>query len=419
MRARISVLLKKHSWSVLVVCFFLQNLSNVTIAAESEGEVENLLGGVRHNIAERLASMKGNQALLLGQAKVVGDFNSTAYRFGLNETGPLARDYSIKMVWAPDRKRALFTGANHGRPHRLNDVWEFDLSILSWILLYPPDNPRSYAGLGDDAGDVIFERGVLRTKRGGPVVIGHSWWGISYDEKNRLLMFMSTWDTNQKSAIRQLGGDPASRYQGPPLWSFDPEKRIWKAIKSQKPYPRAPFGGLLEYIPDNEGLVWHTNHWQMRATWVFNPGENAWTKAISHEDSVDFIKTSPKPEQVGYYDSKRKLIVAQRGGDTFHFDSKRGVWSHVLSKPDGVDDWPSGHDAYTPFYYNPATGKGIFVDFRTNQIWSYDPSNHTWAKVLPYGDQMPRGAKRLAYFDAQQNVFVVIDGIDVWVYRPI
>ena len=62
------------------------------------------------------------QAVLLGQAKVMGDFNDTARKYNLHKTGPLARDFTLKMVWALERKRALYCGANHGVPHRLNDV---------------------------------------------------------------------------------------------------------------------------------------------------------------------------------------------------------------------------------------------------------------------------------------------------------
>ena len=59
------------------------------------------------------------------------------------------------------RTRALFAGANHGSPHRLNDVWEFDLPSLTWAMLYAPDLPRGYADLGKDTSDVEFKDGVL------------------------------------------------------------------------------------------------------------------------------------------------------------------------------------------------------------------------------------------------------------------
>lgn len=93
-------------------------------------------------VLEKLAALKPNHAVLLGKSDVVGEFNDTARRYDLHRTGPRGRDFTIKVCWAPDRRRALFCGANHGVPHRLNDVWEFDLPSLSWAMLYAPDNPR-------------------------------------------------------------------------------------------------------------------------------------------------------------------------------------------------------------------------------------------------------------------------------------
>src|SRR5205807_535934 len=105
-------------------------------------------------VLEKLAALKPNRAVLLGKADVVGEFNDTARRYDLHRTGPRGRDFTIKVCWAPDRRRALFCGANHGVPHRLNDVWEFDLPSLSWAMLYAPDLPRGYGDLGKDTSDV-------------------------------------------------------------------------------------------------------------------------------------------------------------------------------------------------------------------------------------------------------------------------
>ena len=93
----------------------------------------------------KLRALRPNQAVTLGQAQVMGDFNDVARRFNLHKTGPRGRDFTIKMVWAPERRRVLFCGANHGVPHRLNDVWEFDLAALTWAMLYAPDLPRDPA----------------------------------------------------------------------------------------------------------------------------------------------------------------------------------------------------------------------------------------------------------------------------------
>src|SRR5688572_8570098 len=59
-------------------------------------------------VLEKLAALKPNQAVLLGKADVVGEFNDTAKKYDLHKTGPKGRDFTIKMCWAPERKRALF-----------------------------------------------------------------------------------------------------------------------------------------------------------------------------------------------------------------------------------------------------------------------------------------------------------------------
>ena len=368
-------------------------------------------------VLRALARLERNQAVVLGNARVLGEFNQVARRFQLDRTGPLGRDYSIKMVWAPDRKRALFTGANHGGPHRLNDVWEFDLGALTWVLLYAPDNPRSYSGLGHDASDVRFENGVLITERGGPAVIGHTWWGITYDLPNRRLLFMNNWDTNQDAAVRQLGGDPADRYRGTPLWSFDPQRKQWELLRTPKPYPRAPFGGMLEFIPDLGGAIWHTNHWMMHATWLYQPRTGQWENLSANAATKDFASASPKTEQVGYYDPTRKIVISQRSDETFHFDVTTRQWSKVRSRPEGAEAWPNGHDAFAPMYFDPVSRHGFLVDFRTNVLWSYDPDSGRWAPLAPEGPPMPKGSKRLAYFDIDHGVLVVIDSTVVWAYR--
>ena len=163
----------KH-WK-LILLFFWASSSNLVFG--QQGKAGELL--VNETVAAKIKALKPNHAVLVGEAKVVGDFNEVAKRWNLHKTGPRGRDFTIKMVWAPERRSVLFCGANHGVPHRLNDVWEFDLSALTWFMLYAPDNPRDYTGLGKDFSDVEFKDGILITKRGGPAIIAHTWWGLT------------------------------------------------------------------------------------------------------------------------------------------------------------------------------------------------------------------------------------------------
>ncbi len=368
-------------------------------------------------VLEKLKNLKENQGVLLGKAAVVGDFNDVARSFNLDKTGPMGRDFSIKMVWAPDRKRVLFCGANHNVPHRLNDVWEFDLSSLTWVMLYAPDNPRDYTGLGKDFSDVLFKDGVLITKRGGPASIGHTWWGLAYDENEKTIMFMNTWVTNYKKSVEQIGGDPSLLYAGPPLWSFNPATLKWKAHLAPKPFPIAPFGGMLEYIPELKGTIWHTNNWQMQATWLFDFPSNTWKNLNANKESGDFQKTAAEPEQVGYYDPKRKIIVAHRHKATSHYDIKKNTWINKINAEKDASDIPYGHDAYSPMVYDPNSGHGLLIEFRTRTLWVYDPDAIKWTKLNPNGDPVPQGNKPIIYFDLVHKALVLIQGTNVWAYR--
>jgi hypothetical protein len=395
-------------------CFLVVTLCIAT--AHSQEPVQPALP-VNEEALAKIQQLKPNQGAIIGKAQVVGEFNDVAKRFELDRTGPRGRDFTIRMVWAPERKRVLFCGANHAVPHRLNDVWEFDLAAMAWIMLYAPDNPRDYTGLGKDPSDVEFKDGILITKRGGPAVIGHTWWGLTYDPELKQMLFMNTWVTNKKKAVEQLGGDPEQLYPGAPLWAFSPQSGKWTMIKTEPPYPRAIFGGMLEYIPTLKGTIWHANNWQMHGTWLYDAKTNAWKDLQANTSQGDFEQQAPAPEQVGYYDPRRNWVIVHRHKATHHYDVAKNTWTKVLSFDQDSDQVPYGHDAYAPMYYDPASGHGLLIEHKTNSLWAYDPDKIAWTKLTPEGDPIPEGNKRLAYIDYAQNVFVLLHGTTVWAYR--
>lgn len=364
---------------------------------------------------QKIETLGPNQAVLLGEARVTGDFNPVARQFDLHKTGPKGRDFSIKMVWAPERQRALFLGANHKVPHRLNDVWEFDLGALTWALLYAPDNPRGYDDLGKDMSDVEYTDGILVTRRGGPAVIAHTWWGLTYDPVRREALFMNTWLTKQGKGIEMLGGNPAHHYKGPPLWAFSPESRQWRPIKTAKPWPKSPFAAMLEYVPELDGAIWHSNNFKMQATWLYDPATNKWRDLQANAGDGNFSNSAPGPEQVAYYDPRRQIIVAQRGLATYHFDIRKREWNKVMTGEKGRV--PYGHDAFAPVAFDPSSGHGLLLDMKKNILWAYNPDQSAWTPLNPGGDPLPKGKKRLAYFDPAHGVLVVINGRKVWAYR--
>lgn len=401
-------------WFALLVA----SMAVLSVGAEpaAQGPIKPELP-VHEPALARIKGLQPNEARVVGQARVVGEFNEVARQFNLHKTGPRGRDFTIRMVWAPERRRALFCGANHGVPHRLNDVWEFDLGSLTWVMLYAPDHARDYTGLGKDPSDVEFRDGILITRRGGPAVIAHTWWGLTYDPEQRMMLFMNTWVTDQKKAVAQLGGDPSQLYAGPPLWAFTPQTGRWKMLKTNPPYPRPIFGGMLEYVPELKGSIWHANNWQMHGTWLYDARSNAWKDLKANGKTADFEKQAPQPEQVGYHDPKRKLVIVQRHRDTFHYNPQANAWTKVATADKDSELVPFGHDARAPMYHDPVSGHGLLVDFTTSTLWAYDPDKTTWTKLRPEGDRMPEGSKRLAYFDPAHNVFVVLHDTTVWAYR--
>ena len=383
--------------------------ASATWAAEARAQKPLL----REDVLRRVRALTPGDAVELGHATVVGELNDTARRFGLQRTGPQARDYCRRMAWAPQRSRALYAGANHGTPHRLNDVWEFDLRSLSWILLYAPDLPRGYANLGSDASDVLFVDGELRTRRGGPAVIGHTWSGLTWSLRHRCMLFMNTWPVDVDAMVRSIGADPSQRDRSPPLWAFDPDTGQWSRWRTPGPWPKAAVGALLEDVPELGGVVWHMNNWQLQGSWLLRDSDRQWERIASTQQQPDFSSQAPGRELVGYHDPARRLIVAQFQDRTFHFDTMRRRWADMAAP-----DAPRAHDATATFVRNPIDGGGVLVDLNGGRLWLYDPDKPSWTPWAPHGSPMPPGRHTLAYADMNLGVIVVIDDTAVWVCRP-
>jgi hypothetical protein len=142
-----------------------------------------------------------------------------------------------------------------------------------------------------------------------------------------------------------------------------------------------------------------------------------WRNLQANGDEKDFAANAAEPEQVGYYDPSRKLVIAHRHKATSHYDIKINRWKKVIDASQDSKMVPYGHDAFSPMYFDPASGHGLLVEFKTNALWAYDPDKIAWTKLTPTGAAMPTAGKRLAYVDQKYNVFVILDGTQVWAYR--
>ena len=375
------------------------------LASEQSGtEVERILAG-----------LGDNSSCLLPAAKVEGEFGPILKEFGLDKNGPQGRDFSIKMAWMSDRKRAFYCGANHGSPHRMNDAWEYDLPSNTWSLLYDPDY--------NDAGDrmnrlaqagVTLKDGVLVTARGGPVHVAHTWWGLTYDPELQAALWMCVWPGyGMKEKLEHVQSDASQLYKGPPLWAFFPAEKKWQPILSQPPFlQRVGLAGTLQYIPDLRGSLWYHRD---NGTWLFDSNAGEW------KDLKPTVQKGSQPlmiENVMCYDSKNKVLVAHREDKdgfkkTYHYDVAANAWTRTVESADG----PAGHDASTQFYHDSVGEVCLLFENGSKKLWAYSVTGKKWTQLAPQGAPPPDWKRLIGYFDPARNVYVVLSQRNVWVYR--
>ncbi len=370
----------------------------------------------KNEILEKIKKLKDNEACLLEAPTIIEELGNFAEGWHqMKKFGPNGRDYSIKMAWMPDRKRAFFCGANHQAPHRFNDAWEYDLASNTWVLLYVPDYNDCGKITDYDKETLVLKDGWLRTKKGGPAHPAHTWWGLTYDPNIKGAIWFCAWPNYRLDAkLGAIGADKSQLYNGPPLWVFYPETKKWEPLKTEKPWPRSDaYGASLEYVPDLKKSV-------------FQYGE----RFILDLENKKWEESSPKGEHVPgesiiYFDELRKQFVAHFGykensmtAMTYVAKLENGKilpWAKVLE----AENLPRGHDARSMLYYDNHSHKGLLFENDTKFLWAYDPDANTWSKQEPTGEKLSEEHKGriVSYFDRERNVFVVLGSGWVWCYR--
>lgn len=395
----------------VALCWFAMGFTPSSEAAE---KIEPALEPNQAGLA-RLAALEDNSSCLLGNPQVMenlGDWAEGWHR--MKETGPVSRDFTIKMAWMPDRQRAFFCGANHGAPHRFNDAWEYDLASNSWVLLYKPDYNDAGKITDYDRKTLVFDQGWLRTTGGGPAHPAHTWWGLTYDPRMKAALWYCAWPGYRLDAkLEVVGKTRDDLYKGPPLWAFYPATKKWEPVPSQEPWPKTSFGASLEYIPELGGSLWQHHD----GSWLFDSEKRSWQAYPGGGASLPI-------ETLVCHDPTRKLMIAHRGEHretpprTWHMalaDGKPSDWVQVAESA----DLPNGHDARSFMYFDPVGKTPLLYERATKAIWSYDPDARKWTRLAPNGPAPPFGERErtLAYLDPVRNVFVVIGYDDVWCYR--
>ena len=413
---------------LVVACLAAASMSTSEAAGENGRKLEPVLAP-DPKVMQVLAGLGDNSTAVLENGRIVGEFNALSKQFRLDTRGPGGRDFSIKMVWAPERGRALFCGANHGVPHRMNDAWEHDLASNTWVMLYAPDwNDRHVK----DFSNAVVKDGSLQTKSGGgPVHVAHTWWGLTYDPGLKAMLWMCSWPGGAKSKVEKMGGDVSKLYKGPPLWAFFPETRKWKQLMAPPPCPRGGVAGMLEYVPELGGTVWYAS--RVGACWLYDSKANKW-KNLNVKWGAN---SRPAGEQVAAWDSVNKLLVThcgpgKKGGKrTSHYSPATNSWELAFSAPREDMNAPRGHDAGTPMYYDPHNQVCIIYsqakysrggkDNSPTCLWAYSVKTKKWEKLSPKGPAAPKTRKgrlpKLGYFNPEHNVLVLTRGTTAWLYR--
>lgn len=363
----------------------------------------------------RIAALPDNTWLKLPKFKVAGDIawcstnNYNAHN--MVTLGPSIRGYSVQMAWAPERKRALYCGANHQAPHYLNDVWEYDLAANTWTCLCPPDTHFNPSEAWVKA-NVVVTNGVATTRRGGPIRPCHTWDGLCYDAERRRLLWLDparglifgSWDKVVAALGADLKPEDAKLKPAPWIFEFDPAARKWDSVWTG--IPDAGEACVLEYLPDRKAFFLKGGT-RPCGTQLYEPEKKAWKPLSS--------KGQPGYGSIGAYSPDHKAVVVVNSDSTSAYSLDTNEWKPVQPKaPIGA------RDCTGVFTYDPVAK--LFVLYtvqgerKADCLWLYDLAKNEWTDPKPQGD-VPPAVSAAGYHDPERNVSVFYTHHDVYVYR--
>lgn len=385
--------------------------------AASAAELAKLELPADDALSKRIATLPANTWLKLPPVKTAGDLSWLGPNSDYRRQGPRIRDYCNKMVWAPERKRALYCGAGHNI-HLFNDVWEYDLPSNTWICLFaadpPPHRNRDAAWYRDN---VVLRDGVIRTPRNAPLRPAHTWWGLCYDSDRRRLVF---WDahkgllfTNRKLIASALKIDPQApllRGSGSGageawVFEFDPSSRQWMDVLTNA--PKAYESSQLEYFSKQKTLWLHSGR-----THVLDAKRERWDSHIEGFNSNGAVSA---------YDPKSNKVVLVVGSKTLEYDVAKNAWSVTVADGPDTIHIPNGtfcFDTVARKFVLFTNTKGKGESQTGSRMWLYDLKSRTWTNPEPRGG-CPQLRGVAGYYDVARNVTVIYSNRETWVYRCI
>ena len=415
-------------------------------------------------IVKALADLGAGCSMLLPPVKHV--HGGKPYKAS-GRNSPYARDYTMKMVYAPDRRTALYAGGNHGRG-RTNDVWEYHLGSNTWHMLFPAEGgdhgkykwslmfaARVFARNPDYTmekrqrdewnacrawweANIVIKDGMYLTQGGGPLLTGHTWDTLVYEPNTkRMIHGTGAYCAAAAFVASKLSGTPIKdieaklRATAPPkpyrtMWFFDPAGRRWARYASDSPLAELRgMGGSLLYVSDWKKVVWfyagQNTPGAAKTMRTWDPRTDTWAAlkpngGTSLYDLALKSKVAPVAEQQMAYASPHRKIVAVLKDSTFAYDLDTNAWSKLEGKVPFT-----AHDAKTVFAYDSVGDVFLLASPRDGRFAVYDLKTDTWTTLKPNGPGMPKPPYCVGkgYYDPAHNVFVVQSAYtkQMWIYR--
>jgi hypothetical protein len=377
------------------------------------------------DLLAKIAALPDNTWMKLPPLKTTGDMGVLNKDPDYKYCGPMVRDYCNKMVWAPDRKRAMYCGGGHNvNPY--NDVWEYDLASNTWVCLYGADPavpnfaPEKEAeGVAWYKEHAVIKDGVVRTPRGGPLRALHTWWSLCYDSDQKRMLFMESHkglgfvNTALLAKAHNLDPkDPLLRVYGSvageaSLFSFYAQTREWKEVLTK--VPKANETSCLEYLPESKAIWWLSGK-----TYTYDASNKQWKTMLNSKDE-------PERDAETAYDPESKKVVATVGLKTWVYSCDTERWTLAQENaPDGA------HSGYATFCYDSVAKKFVLYTFTATKdkpfpdagarLWLYDVKENKWTDPAPRGE-CSKALLVAGYYDPERNVTVIYNARETWVYR--
>jgi len=376
--------------------------------------------------------------------------------------GPGGRDFCNQMAYAPDRQSALYAGANHGSPHRLNDVWEYHLGSNTWQALYGPTGGNFNSRVAQKrlvqrliAGEELTDAELSETEEyrtwwrdnvmlhpegylsvndpgHGPLEPWHTWDTLNYDPVNRRLMWPFAAAQPFGMSLHQWAWDlPERPTRGENLTKmvyFDLDSNRWELYRDQVGAPPVESNAALSIIHvGGTRFVYATAHWRGgTGMFLWDAGTGVWTRIRPNDgaslESLAEDGAFPQPDGLGEYSPTHDAILYVGQGvyisrapraRLYRFETNE--WTATAPPPVQASDSDSA------LVYAEAADRFVLVHpgHDATRVYEYDVSTESW-QTRAFDGPALRSEPAFGYYDPRFGVVVMQPrrGSRVWVYRP-